>query len=169
MPDPSLTRYLAVPGWVGLWVLAAVAIGLFVRRVYQLVRVLLRGRGEVRWDHVPRRLVTAVTNVFFQRRLVEEPIIGVAHLAIFWAFVFFATSFWWNLVRGLLPFLPIPFSDDMPWMAYPMEILGALALLGIVVAAVRRYVFTPQGLERTWDASTVLGLIALLLVTFLVS
>ena len=169
MPDPALTRYLAVPGWVGLWVLTAVAIGLFVRRVYQLVRVLLRGRADVRWDRVPRRLVTAVTNVFFQRRLVEEPVIGVAHLAIFWAFVFFATSFWWNLVRGLLPFLPIPFSDDVPWMAVPMEVLGALALLGIVVAAVRRYVFTPQGLERTRDASIVLGLIALLLVTFLVS
>jgi Fe-S oxidoreductase len=52
-------------------------------------------------------------------------------------------------------------------MAVPMEILGALALAGIGVAAVRRYVFTPQGLERTRDASIVLGLIALLLVTFL--
>jgi len=169
MPDPTITRYLTVPGWVGLWVLAVLAIGLFVRRVYQLVRVLLRGRGETRWDRVPRRLVTTVKNVFFQRRLVEEPLIGVAHLAIFWAFVFFATSFWWNLARGLFPFLPVPYSDDLPWMAYPMEILGALALVGIVVAAVRRYVFTPQGLERTRDASIVLGLIALLLVTFLVS
>ena len=169
MPDPTLTRYLAVPGWTGLWALALVALGLFIRRVYDLIRVLRRGRSDLRWDHAPRRLATAVTNVFFQRRLVEEPLIGVAHLAIFWAFVFFATSFWWSLARGLLPFLPIPYADDVPWMAYPMEILGALALVGIVVAAVRRYAFTPQGLERTRDASIVLGLIALLLVTFLVS
>ena len=167
MPDPTVTRYFAVPGWVGLWVLAVLALGLFVRRVYQLVGVLRRGRGDLRWDRPLRRLATAASNVFVQRRLVEEPIIGVAHLAIFWAFVFFATSFWWNLVRGLVPILPIPYSDDLPWMAYPMEILGALALAGIVVAAVRRYGFTPQGLERTRDASVVLGLIALLLVTFL--
>jgi len=169
MPDPGTTAILGVPGWAPLWALAIVAFGLFGRRVYLLVRVLRRGRPEMRWDRVPRRLVTAFTNVFLQRRLVEEPLIGVAHLAIFWAFVFFATSFWWSLARGLLPFLPIPYADDLPWMAYPMEVLGALALAGIVVAAVRRYVFTPEGLERTRDASIVLGLIALLLVTFLVS
>ena len=169
MPDPSTSRYFGVSGWVPLWALAVIALGLFGRRVTQLIRVLLRGRSDMRWDRVPRRLVTAVSNVFLQRRLVEEPVIGVAHLAIFWAFVFFATSFWWSLARGLLPFLPIPYADDVPWMAVPMEVLGALALVGIVVAAIRRYVFTPQGLERTRDASIVLGLIALLLVTFLVS
>jgi Fe-S oxidoreductase len=156
-----------VPGWLGLWVLAAVAFALFGRRIVRIVRVLGRARPENRWDQAPRRVAYAVAQVFGQRRLVEERAIGVAHLAIFWAFVFFASSFFWNLVRGLLPFLPVPYADDVPWMAYPMEVLGVLALMGLIVAAIRRYVFTPPGLERTRDASVVLGLIALLLVTFL--
>jgi len=167
MPDPALSRYVGVPGWLALWVLAAAAFVLFGRRVARIVGVLRRARADVRWDRVPRRLAIAFANVFGQPRLVEERAIGVAHLAIFWAFVFFATSFFWNLVRALVPVLPLPYADEVAWMAAPMEVLGALALAGLAVAALRRYVWTPPGLERTRDASIVLALITLVLVTFL--
>ncbi|HXY20572.1 MAG TPA: (Fe-S)-binding protein [Gemmatimonadales bacterium] len=167
MPDPALSRYVGVPGWVALWVLAAAAFALFGRRVARIVGVLRRARAEVRWDRAPRRLAIALANVFGQPRLVEERAIGVAHLAIFWAFVFFATSFFWNLVRALVPALPLPYADEMVWMAAAMEVLAALALAGLAVAALRRYVWTPPGLERTRDASIVLALITLVLVTFL--
>jgi len=167
MPDPGLSAYLGVPGWLLLWVLTGIAFVLFGLRVVRLVRVLLKGRPELRWDRIPRRLWAFVANVFVQKRLLQQPVIGVAHLVIFWAFVFFATGFWWSLVRGLLPFLPIPYADDVVWMAVPMEVFAVLALLSLLVAAVRRYVFTPAGLERTRDATTVLTLITLLLVTFL--
>ncbi len=52
-------------------------------------------------------------------------------------------------------------------MALALEILGALALAGLVVAAVRRYGFTPPRLEQSRDAGVILGLIALVLLTFL--
>ncbi len=167
MPDPALTRYLGIPGWVALWLFTGVAFLLFGRRVMRIVAVLRRARAEVRWDQAPRRLAIAVANVLGQPRLVEERAIGVAHLAIFWAFVFFATSFFWNLVRGLVPSLPLPYADELWWVALPMELLGALALVGLLVAAARRYVWTPPGLERTRDASIVLALITLVLATFL--
>ena len=167
MPDPALSRYVGVPGWLALWVLAAAAFALFGRRVARIVGVLRRARPEVRWDRAPRRLAIAVANVFGQPRLVEERAIGVAHLAIFWAFVFFATGFFWNLVRALVPALPLPYADEVTWMAAAMEVLGTLALVGLAVAALRRYVWTPPGLERTRDASIVLALITLVLVTFL--
>jgi Fe-S oxidoreductase len=167
MPDPALSRYLGVPGWLALWALALVAFALFARRVVRIVGVLRRARAEIRWDRAPRRLAVALANVLGQPRLVEERAIGVAHLAIFWAFVFFAASFFWNLVRGLMPWLRVPYADEVAWIALPMEVLGALALVALAVAAARRYVWTPPGLERTRDASIVLGLITLVLVTFL--
>jgi Fe-S oxidoreductase len=167
MPDPGLSAYLGLPGWLLLWILAAVAFSLFGRRVVQIVRVLRRARPENRWEQIPRRLWHALTNVFGQKRLLEEPAIGVAHLLIFWAFVCFATSFFWNLLRGLFPFLPVPYADEVTWMAFPMELVGVLALVALLVAAARRYVFTPPSLERTRDATIVLCLIGLLLVTFL--
>jgi Fe-S oxidoreductase len=167
VPDPGLTAVLGLPGWTLLWVLAAAATFLFARRVLQLVRLLRRARPEPRWDRLPRRAAVAVANVFGQLRLLNEAGIGVAHLVIFYGFVFFATAFWWNLARGLLPFLPIPYADAVPWMAVPMEALSVLGLAALLVAAARRYLFTPAGLERTRDATIILALITVLFVTFL--
>ena len=169
MPNPTLLSYLGVPGWALLWIAALVAMFLFVRRVLRIVAVLRRARVEIRWDRIPQRLVYAATNVLGQPRLLQEPVIGFAHLLIFWAFVFFATGFWWNLAKGLLPFLPVPYADELPWMSFPTEVFGVLALASIVVAAARRYIFTPPRLEKTRDATIVLSLITALLVTFLVA
>jgi Fe-S oxidoreductase len=167
MPDPTLAGPFGAPGYLILWVMTIAAFFLFGRRLFQLIRTLRRGRPEVRWDHLAKRVKLFVVYVFGQRRLFGERVIGAAHFWIFWAFVFFATSFFWNLVRGLIPVLPIPYADEVRWMSVPMEILAVLGLVGIGVAAARRYLFTPVSLERTWDASLVLGLIAVLLVTFL--
>ena len=167
MPDPTAVSYLGVPGVVLLWIVAVAAFALFGHRVWQLIGALRRGRFEQRWDRIPRRLGVFAVNVLGQRRLLGERVIGTAHFFIFWAFVFFAASFFWNLVRGLVPVLPVPYADAVAWMTVPMEILAVLGLVGIGVAAVRRYVFTPESLSRTWDASLVLVLISILLVTYL--
>jgi Fe-S oxidoreductase len=166
MPNPTTMTYLGVPGWVFLWAAAAVAFFLFARRIAYLASILKKARPEKRWDQIPRRLSLFVTNVLFQRRLLQEHLMGAAHFVIFWCFVFYASGFFWSLIKGLVPALPIPFADEVPWMALPTEIFTVLALAGIVFSAIRRYFFTPVGLERTRDASIVLGLIAILLVTF---
>jgi len=98
----------------------------------------------------------------------HNPGIGLAHLVIFWAFLFYAASFAWNLVRGLFPFLPIPYADEVAWMRFPMELITVAAIVALAGAAIRRYVFTPQRLGRSRDATLILILISLLLVTFLV-
>ncbi len=113
MPDPTLATYLGMPGWLLLWIAAGAALWVFGRRVVRIVALLRRARAESRWDAIPRRLAFAAANVFGQRRLFDERVIGLAHFLIFWAFVFFATGFWWSLARGLLPLLPIPYADDV--------------------------------------------------------
>jgi Fe-S oxidoreductase len=156
-----------MPEGAYLWVLTLAAFGLFGYRVFRYVRVLAGARGERRWDHIGHRVNLVLINVLGQRRLIEEPLIGVAHLAIFWAFVVFATSFFWNLVRGLFPFLPIPFADQVRWMRLALEVFGVLGLVALAVAAARRYIFPPDRLEKSRDASIILGLIAIVLVSSL--
>ena len=168
MPDPTTSSLLGIPGWVFLWVLTLAALALFCSRAYRLAKALVRGRAEPRWDHLPRRVWNVVVNVAGQRRMFDNPGIGLAHLVIFWAFLFYAASFAWNLLRGLLPFLPVPYADEVAWMAFPMELLTVAAMVALAGAAVRRYLFTPPRLERSRDATIILGLISLLLVTFLV-
>jgi Fe-S oxidoreductase len=167
MPNPTTITYIGVPGWAVLWVLAAVSVGLFGWRVTRYVRTLRRARGENRFDQIGKRLGMFIRFVLGQRRLLEEPVIGTAHLLIFWAFVFYATGFWWTLLKGLIPALPIPYADDVGVMAFALEVLGAVALVSLAVAAARRYFFTPARLERSWDATLILGLITLLLVSLL--
>jgi len=167
MTNPTATAILGIPGWVLLWVLAAVSIAVFSRRVIRYVRTLRRARPENRVDRIGERIGMFVKNVLGQRRLFEEGAIGLPHLLIFWAFVFYATGFAWNLLKGLLPPLPIPYPDEVGPMALAQEVFGALALLSLLVAAIRRYVFTPQRLERSRDATLILSLITMLLVTFL--
>jgi len=132
------------------------------------VKVLLGARAEKRWDHIGQRLKLVLVNVLGQRKLLQEPVAGAAHFLIFWAFVFYASSFFWNLVRGLFPFLPIPFADGVGWMRAALQVFGVLGLAALAVAAVRRYFFTPPRLERSRDASLILALIAVVLITSLV-
>src|SRR5512136_863044 len=100
MPDPTTTNLLGIPGYAFLWVVTLVALALFGWRAYRVGAVLARGRTEPRWDRLPRRLWNVAVNVGGQRRMFHNPGIGLAHLVIFWAFLFYAVSFAWNLVRG---------------------------------------------------------------------
>jgi len=150
---------------VVLWALTLAAFWLFGRRVADYVRVLGGARPEPRWDQPGRRLKLVLVNVLGQRRLLEEPLAGVAHLVIFWAFVFYAASFFWNLARGLLPFLPVPFADEVPWMRAALAGFGLAGLAALAAAAARRYFFPPPRLEKSRDASIILGLIAVVLIS----
>jgi Fe-S oxidoreductase len=109
-----------------------------------------------------------VVNVAGQRRMFDIPWVGLAHLAVFWTFLFYAVSFFWNLVRGLFPFLPIPYPDEVPWVTLPMELLSVVTLVALAGAAIRRYVLRPPRLTQSRDAGLILLLITLLVVTFLV-
>src|SRR5271157_3953967 len=156
-----------MPEAVYLWTLTLAAFWLFGRRVFRYAEVLRGARPEKRWDHAGRRLRLVLVNVLGQRRLLEEPVAGAAHLVIFWAFVFYAAGFFWNLVRGLLPFVPIPYADQVPWMRHLLAVFGIAGLAALAVVAVRRYFFPPPSLEKSRDASIILGLIAVVLLSAL--
>jgi len=168
MPDPTTTTFLGVPAYVYLWALTAVVFVIFGRRAYLLLAAVGRGRAEPRWDHLPRRLWNVVVNVAGQRRMFDPFAMGLAHLIIFWTAVLFIVAFVWNLVRGLFPFLPIPYIDEVAWMTVPMELLSVATLVALVGVAIRRFAFPPPRLTLSRDAGFILLLIALLVVTFLV-
>src|SRR5271157_2441646 len=117
MPDPTTFAYFGLPGYQALGLLTVLSFAVFGGRVLQHVRILAQARPDPRWDHVGRRSLRVVTEVLFQRRLLDEPLIGIAHLLIFWSFVLFAGTFFWGLLRGLIPTLPISYPDDVGWIA----------------------------------------------------
>lgn len=165
MSDPVGLHILGMPGYFYLWLLTMISFFVFGERVQRHIKVLLQARPENRWDHVGQRIGLVIKYVAGQWRMFDEPVIGTAHFIIFWSFVAYASTFFWNLLRGLIPAMAIPYPDDVRWVAFIVQTLGVLGVIALVVAAVRRYVFTPTSLERSGDATFILYLIALVLLS----
>jgi Fe-S oxidoreductase len=149
------------------WAATVAAFGLFGRRVKRYADVLRGARSEVRWDQPARRLSLVAAQVLGQRRMFGEPLIGAAHFLIFWSFVCYAATFGWNLVRGLLPVLPIPYADEIGWVRFLLQAFAVVGLAALAVSAARRYFFPPPRLEQSRDAGLILTLIAVVLGTSL--
>jgi len=167
VPDPAELHYLGVTGQELLWLLTLISFAVFGGRVARHIKVLSRARGEKRWDHIGKRMGLVVKNVLGQQRLFDEPVIGAAHFVIFWAFIFYATTFFWSLLRGLAPGLPIPYPDEVLWVTSAVQVMGVLGIVALCVAAARRYLFTPVSLELSRDAAIILILIGIVLVSSL--
>jgi Fe-S oxidoreductase len=169
MPDPAVSTLFGVPGWVFLGLATALAVSLFWIKVQDFVTLLTEARPEYRGDQLMRRFKMFVTNVLGQKRLLDDTLIGTAHLYVFWAFVLYAITFLWNLARGFAPLLPVPYPDEIRVVRLFLAGFAVIGLAGIAIAAFRRYAFPPARLERSRDAGVILVLISVVLVSSLVS
>jgi len=163
--DPVKISIFGLPGVLVLWLLAVVAFGVFAYRIWQLVGLLRQGRYEDRFDQLGRRLGHLIKHVLLQPRIFNERSIGLPHFLIFWGFVIYATCFNWALVRGLFPFLPIPYPDGIKVVGLFLEVFSVLVLISLGVAVARRLCFAPRYLHLSLDANLILGLIGLLMLT----
>jgi len=163
--DPVKINLFGLPGVGLLWLLTLVAFGVFAHRIWQLVGLLRQGRYEDRFDQLGRRIGHCIKHVLLQPRIFNERSIGLPHFLIFWGFVIYATCFNWGLVRGLFPFLPIPYPDEVKMVRLFLEGFSVLVLISLGVAVARRLLFAPKYLHLSLDANLILGLIGLLMLS----
>jgi len=166
---PSVAKLGFVPGWAILWLVFLSAAGVFAYRATFLVRLLKLGRAENRFDRIGERLGRLLTYVFAQRRLVDEPLVGVPHVLIFYGFLVFLMATSGMLLQGLLPGWQIPTVDQNRYLAPLVDVFAVLVLGGLAVSSFRRFVIRPAGLQLTRDATLVNLLIASLMVTYLLA
>jgi len=163
--DPVKTTLLGLPGVAALWLLTLVAFGVFAFRIWQLIGLLRQGRYENRFDHLGQRVGHVIKHVLWQPRIFNERGIGLPHFLIFWGFVIYATCFNWSLARGLFPFLPIPYPDEVKAASLFLDVFSVLVLISLGVAVARRLLFAPKYLHLSLDANLILGLIGLLMLS----
>ena len=150
-----------------LWVLSAIAFGVFGYRSWQLIGLLRQGRYEDRFDHLGRRFQHLIKHVLLQPRIFNERSIGLSHFLTFWGFVIYAACFNWALVRGLFPFLPIPYPDHVKLIGLFLEVFSVVVLIALGAALARRLFYPPKYLHLSLDANLILLLIGLLMLTTL--
>jgi Fe-S oxidoreductase len=165
--NPVNVSIVGLPGLLVLWLLTAIAFGVFGYRVWQLIGLLRQGRYEDRFDHLGRRLQHLIKHVLLQPRIFNERSIGLSHFLIFWGFVIYAACFNWALVRGLFPFLPIPYPDHVKLVGLFLEVFSVVVLISLGVALARRLFYAPKYLHLSLDANLILLLIGLLMLTTL--
>ena len=158
-----------------LFVLVAAA-GFFALNVQRLVQYMQLGHAEPRWDRPFARAWNVLRVGIAQTKIMREPVAGAMHATIFWGFMVLTAGTAELLVSGVFPsfsysfFLPDPIfalyetSQD----AFAVFVLGAIAF-----AYFRRLVLHPKRLDGDnishADAYIILGMIAALMVTLLLS
>jgi len=146
---------------------------LFAFSCYQRLRLVAVGTSEIRTDRPIERLRGTLAFAFAQKRVVQRPY-GINHFVLFWAFMVLVLANGEFLVAGLVPdlnlgLLPAPLYHAL---LLAFEIVSALALFSVILAAARRLFFPPDYLANDYaspggaEAFVILGFIATLMIAY---
>src|SRR5258707_3442609 len=136
---PSHPWYGVVPGWLIFAAMIVAAGGLFRRRAWFLLRLLLKGKPMPRWDHVPARVGRVIVYVFGQARLLANDFWpGLMHAIIFWGFVVLTLGTVEFFGRGVTESFFLPrMSDTAPYLILE-DGFSVLVILAVGYAMFRR-------------------------------
>ncbi len=140
----------------------------FVWGCVAAVRRWSRGGPEIRWDHPWTRLTGLIAQGLAQLRILREAYAGLLHASLFWGFVILFVATCMIVLEEYLGIKTLQGPFYLYFMSLVVDLFGVLALLGVGMALVRRWVLRPARLrepKRSDQYSTMLVLIFLTLLT----
>ena len=163
MSPVSLT-YWGISGYVIFWVLFALAVGLFLRRLYQLGRYLSLGKGEGRFGQLVRRLLNTAVLVLGQwcqlKNLTTKDRASIGHVFMAWGFFLYIPFYLLFIIIGAGFGLSetIENTSLFFYYAWVMDIAAPFIILGALWGIIRRYIVRPPRLkgEQTIEAMVIL-------------
>ena len=126
--------------------LVVAAAALFVRQMLTRYRLIARAPGGFDLSELGTRAATFVSEIVFQSRTIRaRPVVGLAHLFVFWGFCAFAGYTTVEALRGLGV---VDLTGTAAFHAYKMALVpfSVAALVGIVLLAIRRGILRPRAL-----------------------
>jgi Fe-S oxidoreductase len=150
--------------------LVVAAAALFVRQMLARYRLVARAPGGFDTTDLASRVATFVSEIVFQTRTIKaRPVVGIAHLLVFWGFCAFAGYTTVEALRGLGI---VDLTGTAAFHAYELVLVPfAVGVLGgIVLLAIRRGILRPRALGAYVSKESLLisAFIAILMITFLV-
>ena len=164
---------VAVASWE-IWLFRFVVVafvGWFAAQMAQRVRLLQAAPGGFQFDHLGGRVDRFITEVIFQSRTIAgRPIVGVAHLFVFWGFCAFGGFTAMEGLRGLglIDVTHTAIARIYAWALVPFSIA---VIAGMTLLLVRRGILRPAALGKTlsWESILIAFFIITLMVTFLLT
>jgi len=167
--EPTREIYWNITNYGYLYALLLIAAAVFGWGVYRHFRWWRKGQKEDRFDHLLQRLMITLKHVFFHIRIIRYPYSGGFHLMMFGGFVLL-------FIGTVVVFLKADFGLDIMYGGFylyfqslALDLAGILALLGIVMAGVQRYIRRPDRYRTVFsDAVILIGLFVLVSTGFLI-
>jgi Fe-S oxidoreductase/nitrate reductase gamma subunit len=160
---------IPIPLRVVFFIIMAIAVGVMVYGIAQRIRLWRKGQPEPGfnrfWERIGRTLKYAVAQV----RILRQRYPAVLHLAIFWAMVFlFIGTVLASLDTDVFEVLfDAKLLQGNFYLIYKtvLDLAGLFGLVGVALAAYRRYVVKPDRLNTDWRFNFTLPLLAYILIT----
>jgi len=161
---PTREVFWNVPFYGITYVIAAVAV---LAAVVLFVKRILRwrlGKPERRTDRIPRRFANLITGGLLQTRTWRSAFPGAFHGLVFWGFfVLFVGTV---TLTGYEHFgVPVIQGTFYLIFSLVLDVFGLLVLIGLVLAAVRRYVIRPPEVDNKPVDLLILFLLGSIIVT----
>jgi Fe-S oxidoreductase len=156
-------------GPIAISLLLLVAGAFFLWTMWQRFGILLKLKGDDRFDDPVARADALVQFGFGQRRLLDEPVAGIMHVLIFAAFMVLALReiqlFGVGFSKSFhLPLLGPGDALDGPY-GLACNVVQVGAILGCGIAWYKRLFQKPDRLTLSWEAHFILSMITGLMLT----
>ena len=127
-------------------VIGGLSIGFFLYQVQLAIRLVMLGASDNRFDSWGKRFMEVITGWLGQKRVLEDRVVGIMHVLMFWGFLMLSTDMFDLATANWFSGEVLPTVMVGPWNGI-VEFGYTIALIGCVAALTRRVVFTPEKLK----------------------
>lgn len=133
--------------------------------VYRRIKSWRRGQSAARFDQPLKRLKLLIQHGLLQQRTLRDRYAGLFHASIFWGMITLTAATTVVLIQHDFG-LPIMYGRFyLYFQSLFVDLLGLAAIIGVSMAAARRWLARPKKLVYTDEASWILVIVFVILVT----
>ena len=165
MEQPTRTVYWNISHH---WVMYALLVPTLIVAgygVWRHVRQWRCGQPALRFDRPGERLKRLIKMGVLQVSIWRDPLAGALHAMIFWGFITLTAATTVVMIHEDFQIRIMQGSFYLYFQSLFVDVFGALAIVGTVLAAIRRWGMKPKKLVYTDEASWLLVLIFVILVS----
>jgi Fe-S oxidoreductase/nitrate reductase gamma subunit len=160
---------IPIPLRVVFFITMAVAVGVMLYGIVQRIRLWRKGQPEPAYDHFWARIARTLKYAVAQVRVLRQRYPAAMHMGIFWAMVLLLIG---TILAALDTdvfqlILGLKLLQGNFYLIYKivLDLAALFGLVGVALAAYRRYVMKPDRLNTDWRFNFTLPLLATILIT----